>query len=215
MSFKKADSKAASSGYWGWVGDVERHEAAQKRATPKFRLSKDDQAVASLDKDYLLERMRQDFALTDAAAAARRNDAAPRKRDAIPAPDPICRSLCGDIFQRQEDAKFQQWRNKMDAHEAESADRRATFRRDAIRNVTPVVHSKPFRPTKQLASARPFESVEHFAGGWDGVDSYNESKKGYYTAYDQNNFTTVPELLDQTQRHVTTMNHIAVHHTDA
>ncbi|KAJ1445898.1 hypothetical protein M885DRAFT_578454 [Pelagophyceae sp. CCMP2097] len=203
-AFKKADSKEASSGYWGWVGDVERHEMAQKRATPKFRLSKDDQAVASLDEDYLLECMRQDFASTDAAAAARRNDEAPRKRDATPAPDPICRSLCGDIFQRQEDAKFQQRRNKMGAYEEEPADRRETFRRDAMRNVTPVVHAKPFRPTKQLASATHSEGVEHFAGGWGGVYSYNDAKRGYYTAH-QNNFTTARDNYEPR----------SVHHTGA
>ena len=51
MSFNKAESVAATSGYWRWVGDVEEMRKQRKSYRPKFRMNGTEAAIASLDPE--------------------------------------------------------------------------------------------------------------------------------------------------------------------
>ena len=61
MSFNKAESVAATSGYWRWVGDVEEMRKQRKSYRPKFRMNGTEAAIASLDPDWLLAQANRDL----------------------------------------------------------------------------------------------------------------------------------------------------------
>ncbi|KAH8046452.1 hypothetical protein JL722_13644 [Aureococcus anophagefferens] len=90
MSFNKAESVAATSGYWRWVGDVEEMRKQRKSYRPKFRMNGTEAAIASLDPDWLLAQAR---AMNDAPRPESDDGATPRS--AAPPPG---YALCADII---------------------------------------------------------------------------------------------------------------------
>ena len=91
MSFNRAESTNATSGYWRYVGDWEKYRKNQEKGLyqPRLQLNGTDRAVASLDHDWLLAQARaMDHQPDDAGD------------DRPETPPPAGYGLCADIIAR-------------------------------------------------------------------------------------------------------------------
>ncbi|KAH8056193.1 hypothetical protein JL722_7495 [Aureococcus anophagefferens] len=59
MSFNKAESVAATSGYWRWVGDVEEMRKQRKSYRPKFRMNGTEAAIAAAFKKGVMRNLKR------------------------------------------------------------------------------------------------------------------------------------------------------------
>jgi hypothetical protein len=203
MSFNKAESVAATSGYWRWVGDVEEMRKQRKSYRPKFRMNGTEAAIASLDPDWLLAQAR---AMNDAPRPESDDGATPRS--AAPPPG---YALCADIFARQQACKADARDAKLARRELRAAERSAAFKKGVMRNLRRATHDAPFMPTKNRNS-RPFASPRGYDGGPAGVETYNDAKRGFYHSMDTNHHDVVHQLLDHETKHVDAVDHLTVNH---
>ncbi|KAH8092128.1 glycosyl hydrolase [Aureococcus anophagefferens] len=124
MSFNKAESVAATSGYWRWVGDVEEMRKQRKSYRPKFRMNGTEAAIA---------------------------DDGATPRSAAPPPG---YALCADIIARQQACKADARDAKLAWRELRAAERSAAFKKGVMRNLKRATHDAPFMPTKHRNARR-------------------------------------------------------------
>ena len=157
MSFNKAESLAATSGYFKWVADTSYHEAAAKARRPKSSgTSRRTRAVSGLDAAFLLAQAR---AMNDELGRANAELDADETAGGAALPAVAPRGG-GDIFGDGR-AKIRRGR------EARAAELRAggqTRGGGRARNVRAVAHDAPFKPT-EASRGGPFGTRPRRRGG--------------------------------------------------
>ena len=216
MSFNKAESLAATSGYFKWVADTKSyHEAAAKQARrpKKFRhKSAHDAQVSGLDAAFLLAQAR---AMNDELGRANAeeldaDETAARRARCLPS---SAARGCDDIFEAMAGAKIRalegEKRALLELRAGEADARRAA----ALANVRAVAHDAPFKPTEAKPAGGPFEDARPGRFAVEaGFASFNDAKRGFFASYDSNKHTTTNQLLDHHTRHVDRVNHSIIHH---
>ena len=202
MSFNRAECTSATSGYWRWVGDVEEMKKVRAAHKPSFRMTGAERDVACLDHDWLLAQTR-----------AMNETASPRAATTTPRDTlPEGYSLCADIIDAQDCAKRDARVAKLRRREARAREAAADRSRTALANVRRAAHDAPFLPTTNVKGSRPFVEQNAYSGGIDGVDAYNDTKRGFLHSQDANHHSTVGPLLDHENKHVDTLNYLVVNH---
>ena len=210
MSFNKAESTAATSGYWRWVGDVEEMRRQRASYVPKFRMTGDEAGVARLDHDWLLAQAR---AMNDEAPSRGGEGLASGGGGGGDArAEPPGYALCADIIERQETAKRDARARKEERRERRRAEHAEAARKSVMSNLRRATHSAPFMPTKSKRPARPFVDAGAYGGGMAGVDEYNATKRGFYHSMDNNHHDVIHQLLDHENKHVDRVDHLTVNH---
>ena len=219
MSFNKAESLGATSGYFRWLGEQKEYTERVKKEQRKPRKFKHasgfDAHVATLDPEWLKADAR---AMNDADGAAR--EQASEHESAVAKwqrthPSSSAHG-CDDIFDGMRDAKIK----KLEAERAALIELQASEaeerRRRALDNVAPLTHAAPFKANAGSMAAHagaPFK--EAVAGEFhplEGVGAYNQAKRDFFASYDTNKHTTVNQLLDHQTPHVDNINHSIIHH---
>lgn len=203
MSFQKAESSAATSGYYRWVGECESAAKREKRRRPKFTQTAAQRAVSSLDHAWLLEqaRLQNEQSAAESAESSLAASAEYRR--------PAGHALCADIFERQavHKARVDAERDRLRAKQR--ADREEARVRGAMANCIPVAHDRPFMP----APSKPGQFVEQctYAGGLEGVAEYNTTKRNFLNGFDANRITRVAGIVEQS-KHDERLNYLIVRH---
>lgn len=210
MSFNKAESTNATSGYWRWVGDVEHMQKQQAKVPPpwmakkkKFKMNATEAATAELDHEWLLAQTRamNESSSTEASGRANRRDTY------VPG-----YLLCADIIERQDEAKYAADVEKWERREQRRYDEDMDRRKNAMSNMRRATHSAPFRPTANKKTSKPFVDEAKYRGGMVGVEEYNITKRGFFHSMDNNHRGDVHQLLDQENKHVEGLNYLVVRH---
>ena len=209
MSFNKAESLAATSGYFKWVADTKSyHEAAAKQARrpKKFRhKSAHDAQVSGLDAAFLLAQAR---AMNDELGRANAeeldaDETAARRARCLPS---SAARGCDDI---EAIRKIRAPRAR--SARCSSCARRGGRARGPRSRTCAVAHdARSSRPRR--AGGRPFRDGGRAFAPEAGLDSFNDAKRGFFASYDANKHTTTNQLLDHHTRHVDRVNHSIIHH---
>ena len=208
MSFNRAESTNATSGYWRWVGDVETMRKERKNPKPpSFRMTGTEQGIASLDHDWLLAQTR---------AMNENSPRGPNEQDHGDGWEraPPGYALCEDIIERQEQCKYEHAVAKAERREARHAQEAEERSKNACANMRRAQHDAPFLPTANKKAARPFVDRGSYDGGLSGVQAYNTTKRGFFHAQDTNHHGSVGPLLDHASKHVDTLNSLVVNHSE-
>ena len=171
MAFRKAESLAATSGYFNYLARVKEHEERQKLPPQRPKPTEYEAAVQSMDHEFLMEQARR---MNEHQAAANEEEARAIAEYERMQPSDDMRTLHNQMTEAKLRALIKKEKTKI-----ERAEEKVFLRKkNAMQNVRPIGHSKAWKPTKDVLR-QPLSEVRH-PSKQQRVSEYNGTKETYY-----------------------------------